>query len=276
MFSLQAHHIVDLYVWVDEALPQQAPQRSGRPSFLSNSELITLLIWNTLLLKQKTLKDLHRVARCHLVSEFPKFPKYNAFLEQCHRVTPLMCCLLQSLLCEEAPLIFMDSTMLEVCTLKRAEDHKVAQAVAKFGKNHQGWHYGFKLHAAISKDNLLTAIAFTPANVYDAQAMPKLVNEHTRVGVGDSQYGARVMGRNLWEQYGTVFITPPHWKQKRKMATPFQNVLLSMRSKIESAFDILKNHLHLVSSFPCSVFGYLVHYVRILLGYQVMALARGE
>lgn len=275
MFSLQAHHIVDLYVWVDELLPK-APRAAGRPSILSNSELVTLLIWNTLLLKQKTLKDLYRFSRCHLVSEFPKFSKYNAFLEQCHRVTPLMSVLLGRLLDQEAPIIFMDSTMIPVCKLKRADSHKVAKNIACFGKNHQGWHYGFKLHASISSTCVLTAVALTPANIHDAQMMPHLVNDHTRIGVGDSLYGARVMGRHLWKKHGTVFFAPPHYKQKKKMATPFQNQLLSDRSKIESVFDYLKEHLHLVSSFPRSVFGYLVHYIRILLGYQVMALSRGK
>jgi hypothetical protein len=275
MFSLQAHHIVDLYVWVDETLPQ-TQSSVGRKPIISNSELVTILIWNTLLLKQKTLKDLYRFSCCHLASEFPKFPKYNAFLEHCHRVTPAMFSLLELLLHRETSIIFMDSTMIPVCRLKRADSHRVAKNLARFGKNHQGWHYGFKLHASISKDRILTALALTPANIHDAQVMPALVNRYTKIGVGDSHYGARVMGRYLFEKYGTVFVAPPHFTQKKKIATPFQNQLLSDRSKIESVFDILKEHLHLVSSFPRSVFGYLVHYIRILLGYQVMALAWGK
>lgn len=275
MFSLQSHHIVNLYVWVDDLVPKQTSSVE-RPSILSTSELITLLIWNTLLLKQKTLKDLYRVTACHLSSEFSRLPKYNAFLEQCHRVTPLMFSLLRMLLEEKTTVIFMDSTMLPVCKLKRADSHKVAKSLARFGKNHQGWHYGFKLHAGISSYRTLTAVALTPANMHDAQMMPHLVNRHTKIGVGDSHYGAKVMGRHLWEKYGTVFVAPPHFTQKKKVATPFQNALLSERSKIESVFDYLKEHLHLVSSFPRSVFGYLVHYVRILLGYQIMALSRGE
>ncbi len=275
MLSLQSHHIVDLFVWVDDTLPQE-PYVTGRPSCLSESEMITLLVWNTLLLKQKNLKDLYRFTQCHLAKEFPKMPKYNGFLEQCHRVAPSMFWFLQILLVSKEPLIFMDSTMLPVCRLKRAHTHRVAKAIAQFGKNHQGWHYGFKLHAAISKECVFTELALTPANVHDAQMMPHLVNKYTRIGAGDSHYGASVMGRILWEKYGTFFVAPPHFKQKRKMATPFQNTLLNMRSKIESVFDYLKEHLHLVSSFPRSVFGYLVHYIRILLGYQILALSKGK
>lgn len=185
---------------------------------------------------------------------------------------PAMYLLLDFLLEKQCPIVLMDSTMLPVCKIKRSDSHRVAKKIAKYGKNHQGWHYGFKLHAGISREKKLTAIALTPANVHDAQVMPLLVNEHTKIGVGDSHYGASVMGRILFEKYKTVFIAPPHFKQKRKIATLFQNALLSERSKIESTFDFLKEHLHLVSSFPRSIFGYLVHYVRILLGYQIMAL----
>lgn len=275
MSFLRSHHIVNIYCWVDDLVVKKSSS-VGRPSILSDSELITILVWNTLVLRQKTLKDVHRIALCHLSYEFPHFPTYNAFLEHCHRVTPLMYYVLQTLLDGHSPLVFMDSTMLPVCKLKRSDTHKVAKSIAQYGKNHQGWHYGFKLHVAVSSKKYLSAIALTPANRHDAQVMPYLVNKHTRVGVGDSHYGAKVMGRKLWKKYGTVFITPPHFTQKRKVATPLQNILFSQRSKIEAVFDILKEHLHLVSSFPRSIHGYLVHYVRVLLGYQVMALLQGE
>lgn len=252
------------------------PKRLGRPASLSDSEVITLLLWNTLLLRQKTLKDVHRFALCYLKSEFPTIPKYNAFLNHCHRAAPHMAMILSRLLESDADIVFMDSTMVPVCRLKRADTHKVAKKTANFGRNHQGWHYGFKLHAGVSKRKTFTALLFSPANVHDAQMMPFLVNEHTRIGVGDSHYGARVMGRKLFEACGTVFIAPPHFKQRTKIATPFQNALLSARSVIESVFDILKEHLHLVSSFPRSVYGYFVHYVRILLGYQIVALFGGR
>lgn len=58
--------------------------------------------------------------------------------------------------------------------------------------------------------------------------------------------------------------------------TKWQHWLLKTRTKIESVFDYLKEHLHLVSSFPRSVPGYFFHCLRILSGYQVLALLKGE
>ena len=173
----------------------------------------------------------------------------------------------------DEPIKIADSTMLPVCRLHRANRHRVAKNIAAFSKNHQGWHYGFKLHASITLTRKLCTVVLTPANVHDGQVSPRVFNKHTRIGVGDSHYGGRVMLEHLWESQKTIVITPPHFTQKRKIATPWQLQLLDWRSKIEAVFDILKEHLHLVSSFPRSVFGYLVHYIRILLGYQILALS---
>jgi len=91
--------------------------------------------------------------------------------------------------------------------------------------------------------------------------LPKLVKDYMKIIVGDSHYGAKVMRERIWKEYNILIITPPHWKQKTKLATLRQNALLSMRSKIESTFDILKEHFHLVTSFPRSIKGYFVHYL---------------
>lgn len=276
MLSLQLHHIVDLYCLVEETLPKETPSRSGRPALLSQSELITILIWNTLALRHQTLSDLYQALTLYHQKDFPHLPKYRGFVAACHRSLPLLITLLQTLLSRTSPVRIVDATMLPVCTLPRSNSHKVAQTVASFGKNHQGWHYGFKLHASIDLSGKLCGIYFTDASCHAAQALPKILNEHTKIAVGDTLYGAKVMGRYIYDTYGTIIIAPPHPKQKKKLMTKWQHWLLRIRTKIEATFDYLKEHLHLVSSFPRSVNGYLLHYVRILLGYQVMALLKGE
>jgi hypothetical protein len=70
--------------------------------------------------------------------------------------------------------------------------------------------------------------------------------------------------------YGTHILTPPHYKQQKQVMTESQRRLLQRRPKIETVFDYLKEHLHLVTSFLRSVHGYAVHYMRILLGYQLL------
>lgn len=270
MLFLPAHYITDLYVLVDEILPETKKIKGGRPLILSNSEIVTILILNVLTTKQKTLKDVYDWVRNYHKRDFPNLPKYKGFVAHCHRVIPLLVFALENLLASDKPLRFLDSTMLPVCKITRADFHKVAKDVAKFGKNHQGWHYGFKLHASIDQSGRLCQISFTPANQHDAQELPRILNKHAKVAVGDGAYNASVMRRIIFEHLGTIIIAPPHPKQDKKIAACWQHKLLRARAKIEAVFDILKEHLHLVSSFPRSVSGYLLHYLRILIGYQIM------
>lgn len=274
MTLLTKEYIIDLYCFIDELLPKHKKAR-GRPSLLTNSELVTMHVWCMLSEECKTLKQIHKHICIYHKEDFPTMPAYSTFVEHSHRVIPQIQSVLSYILSTQAGTRIMDSTMLPVCKNHRVDSYKTAPNIAGWGKNHQGWHYGFKLHASIDLHGLLSGIAITPANVYDAQMMYEILNDRCDVAVGDTLYGAKVMGRKIFEEYGTVIIAPPHPKQKAKIAADWQNFLLGVRSKIESVFDVLKEHMHLISSFPRSPKGYLLHYLRVLVGYQITALCGG-
>lgn len=268
MLFLQNHHIIDLYCVIDELIPKETKVSKGRPQLMCKSELVTILIWNCLVMHQKTLKDIHHWMCLYHQKDFKHIPKYSGFVHACHELIPIFQNILEQLLCGDAPLRFMDSTMIPVCKYIRADRHKVAKNIAQFGKNHQGWHYGFKLHASVNTQGKLCQIAFTPANIYDAQMIPNILNDRCKIAVGDSHYGARVMREYIFETYGTIIIAPPHYKQTKKILTWWQHKLLTLRPKIETVFDYLKEHMHLVSSFPRSINGFIFHYLKTLVGYQ--------
>jgi Transposase DDE domain len=175
MRALQKQHIVDIFVLVDDSLPKQI--KPGPKSVLSDSELLTILIWDGLTEPHKNLSSVYAWIEREYSDCFPSLPKYQNFVAHCHRLLPTLVWFLQSLLVTAAPLRFADSTMLPVCKYIRAERHKVAKGVAAFGKNWQGWHYGFKLHAAIDHQNRLAALVFTPASEHDNQVEERLANE---------------------------------------------------------------------------------------------------
>ena len=265
---LEKHHIIDLFCVVSDLFPftHRGP---GRPSVLSDAELITILIWHSLAQNAKTLKAVRENTFLYHRDDFPIIPSYEAFVAHTHRIFPKFVFILSYLMNAAAPVRILDSTMLPVCKPPRAESHKVAKNIAAFGKNWQGWHYGFKLHMSINLSGLISAVYFTPANVHDLHAMPKLLNEHCLFAVGDTHYGAKVMNERIKREFGTIVIAPPHPTQNKKIAVEWQIFLLNIRSKIESTSDILKEHMYLVTSFPRSVKGYFLHYVRVLVGYQI-------
>jgi len=275
MNALCKDNIVDLFVWVDDRLLELGISRRcevGRPPSLTSSEIATILIWDGLTETRKTMKNLYRYIAREYADCFPNLPTYKNFVMLIHSNLESIALLLLSTLDYSATLRFVDSTMLEVCKYARVNNHKVARGVAKLGANHQGWHYGFKLHASINRDGVLTGVCFTPANAYDAQHMEKTLRGATKIVVGDSHFGARVMTEKLQSKQGIITVAPPHYKQKQKVATKEQIRLLKQRTKIEAVFDYLKEHMNLVTSFPRSIKGYFVHYIRILLGYQMRVL----
>lgn len=270
MQSLQKHHITDLFVIIDDTLVKREKPCGGRPNLMADSELVTIFIWNALTVKQKNLKEIHKWIKMYHKKEFPKLTNYSAFVDHCHRIMPSLLRVLKQLLSSKEPIRFMDSTMLPVCKLTRADRHKVTKGFADFGRNHQGWHFGFKLHASIDRNGRFTGLSFTPASCHDTQSIPDIIDKNTKVAVGDGGYNAKAMRDYIHSIFGTFIVAPPHPKQNKKLATLWQMVLLKMRPKIESVFGYLKENMNLVTSFPRSVKGYFLHYIRILLGYQFM------
>lgn len=270
MLSLQSHHITDLFVMIDDMLPREQNSLGGRPNLMIDSELITALIWNSLKVKSRTLKDIYQWIEDYHSNDFPKIAKYNGFVKHCQRIIPLLIFVIKSLLLDKAAIRFMDSAMLEVCKKQRVDSHKVCKGLAAWGKNYQGWHFGFKLHASIDNAGRFCGLAISPADVHDSRAEPVILNKYAKIAVGDGSYGGRAMNGPIFEKYGTIVIAPPHPKQNKKLLTKWQLLLLEMRLKIECTFDYLKNHLGLISSFPRSPREYLFHWLRTILGYQVM------
>lgn len=267
MQNLQIQDITDLYVFVDDIVEKR--QNFGRPSVLSDSEIVTILVWCSHFLKMKHIKSIHQFIQKYHQGDFPKIPDYSNFIRHGQRMIPLISKILAGTFDESAEIRFADSTMIQVCKLIRADSHKVARGLANFGKNWQGWHFGFKLHGSINMEGQLCGIHFTPASFHDAQSLPYLIHGETKIIVGDGTYNATVMREKLWREHGVFVLAPPHPKQTTKIMAWWQKALLEARPRIESVWDILKEHQHLVSSFPRSVLGYLFHYLRILLTYQL-------
>lgn len=266
MHSLCKNRITDLFVAVDDSVTKT--EGPGRPG-LTKSEVVTILLWNALTENQYLLKDIHAWIGRHYEAEFPALPHYSAFVDQCHQVLPQLHQLLQQLLASNAPIRWLDSTMVPVCKEHRASHYRVAPKVVGWGKNYQGFWFGFKLHGSINDRGQFCAIALTSADVYDGHMSKKLTNNKTKIAVGDSHYGGRAQTEPLREKNSTIFLAYPHPKQNQKLLAKWQKVLLDFRSKIECVWDQLKEHMRLVTSFPRSATGYLVHYLPLIIGYQL-------
>lgn len=90
MRAIQKQHIVDVFVWIDDAvasLPQTRNKESGgRPAILRDSELLTILIWDGLTEPHKTLHSLYAWIAREYGDYFPRLPAYQNFVAHCHRL----------------------------------------------------------------------------------------------------------------------------------------------------------------------------------------------
>ncbi|MBW4061535.1 transposase [Candidatus Saccharibacteria bacterium] len=254
---------------IDDTVSEPARPKGGRLKLARNSEIITLLIWNCLSNTcQRTLKDIFKWALLYHHPDVPQLGTYGAFVAHCHRLLPKLPQLLgQPLVPAEVRLV--DSTKLPVCRDHRQNRYKVAAGLAGWGYNWQGAWFGFEIHAAVDLEGRLSNVTFTPADVYDGHVTPRLVRSETKIVVGDSHYGDKIARKRLWRDQGVIVVAPVHYKQKAQVMARWQQKLLAARVKVECTFDYLKEHLNLVSSFPRSRDGYMLHDVLILLGYQM-------
>ena len=267
MDTLLKEDITDLFVLVDDLLPGR--MGPGRPGLLSRGEMVTLLVWNALTEPQGTVKGVWKWARRNYSAEFPRIPEYSAFADRANACLPELLSVFRKLLVPGERLRFLDSTKVPVCKNHRAERYKVARDACGWGKNWQGYWFGFKLHLAVDGRGRICAATLTPASEFDGHQSKNLTDGATKVAVGDTHYGGAAQTRPLTQKNGTVFLAYPHWKKSRLLMSPWQKKLLDMRAAVECAFDALKEHLGLVTSFPRSLTGYLVHYLRILIAYQL-------
>lgn len=268
--------LLTLYTTIDD-LVQQAPTPKhrgpgGRPTILSDAELVTALVYAIGLAGTKTIKAAYNLLTNSHRRDFPDTPTYEGFLLHVHRVAPLLWWVLGQLCQPQASdhLRLVDATKVPVCKNIRAKGHKVAAGVADWGKTGEGWFFGFKLHLAVNEHGALRVALLTPGNVSDRTQLDRLFKGFKGVGVGDGGYLIHpTVHQSFWGK-GIWLLTGVR-KNMCKLMTRWQHGLLKVRQRIEGVNDYLKEHLNLVTSFPRSVVGYLVHYLSVLVAYQLHA-----
>lgn len=126
-----------------------------------------------------------------------------------------------------------------------------------------GYSYGFKFHLAVDGAGNLAGFHFSKGSHHDRRRATKLVRGQTKVLVGDSHYGGKPLVAELAAKgVGVVSNTNPD-------PSPADRKLLKRRSLVESVFSTLKVKYQMVSSYCRSRSGYLLYYLRVLLGYQL-------
>ena len=245
-------------------------KRSRRPSTMSNSEVISILI----LFQMSGFKCfkhyyIHYVQR-HMQAEFPKTVSYNRFIELSHGVIMPLTIFLKTC-CGGActGISFVDSTPIRVCKNKRIKANKVFKGIAAVGKSTMGWFYGFKLHIIINDRGEILNFLISQGNMDDREPLKSegFLKKIFGKLFGDKGY----ISQNLFEILftdGIHLVTGIRNKMKNSLMSMNDKIMLRKRSVIETVNDELKNICQIEHSRHRSFTGFIVNILAGLTAYS--------
>lgn len=225
-------------------LPRDTDKKTrNKPCKLSDSEVITILIYFHLK-RFRNLKVFYtQYVQKHMTKEFPHTVSYNRFVElEQKAIMPMVLYLQTCCLGKCTGISFIDSTKLAVCNNKRIHSNKVFKGFAERGHTTTGWFYGFKLHIIINDKGELLSFTITQGNTDDRAP---LANESFTKKVMGKLFGDKgYLGEKLFAFLfvnGIQLITKLRKNMKGKIMSVSDSILLRKRAVIESVNDELKN-----------------------------------
>ncbi|KAA6310944.1 hypothetical protein EZS27_037840, partial [termite gut metagenome] len=218
-------------------------KRYERPSRMSDSEIITILIgfhFGTF----RNFKHYYLFyVQKHLRGEFPNLVSYNRFVELQRKVfIPFV--LFLKLICfgQCTGITYVDSTCIRVCHNKRIRRNKVFKGLAEIGKSTMDWFFGFKLHLLCNERGELVNFCLTKGNVDDRNQKVFSVLSKGLFGklYADKGYISASLFEMLFNK-GIHLVTGIKKNMKNRLMSVNDKILLRKRSIIETINGELKN-----------------------------------
>lgn len=251
---------------------QTAKKKRNKPSKLSDSEVITIMIAFHLG-GYRNLKNFYiNYVQKVLKSEFPTTVSYNRFVELQQKALPPMVIFLKMMrLGACSGISFVDSTPIRVCKNKRIYNHKVFEGIATRGKSTMGYFFDFKLHIVVSDTGEILDFVITPGHIDDRTPLKDATFLKNIFGklFADKGY----IGQKLFEQLfidGIQLITGLKRNMKNSLMSISDKILLRKRSIIETINDELKNICQVEHSRHRSFSNFLSNLISGLIAYSYL------
>ena len=137
-------------------------------------------------------------------------------------------------------ILFIDSTSLTACHVKRASSHRTFKDQAKWGKTTTGWFFGFKLHLVINHQAEIVAFRLTSGNIDDRKPVPEMVKGMQGKAFADRGYLSQKLTKTLIKE-GIHLFTKVKKNMKNKLISLIDKLMLRKRAIIESVCNLLKS-----------------------------------
>ena len=273
--------IEEVYYVIDEIVQHkiQKTPKKGRPSKLTMSEVITILVEGHKR-HYATEKQVYMLILGELRSYFKNIPCYVQFTRAVRKAMQYLDLILEVFTQINASktqkFCIIDSTALPVAGYNK--NHvKWALESAGIGKNMHGFYQGFKLHIIVNQNREIISATTTKANVHDVQLLKndKFIQHVNGLLLGDKGYIASQATQNILKKNGILLIT----KQRKNMDSylnEYYKSLLQKRRHIESIFGYLKTRLGLIFPFLRSPESFITHVKAAVLAYLIRQTKPGE
>jgi len=249
---------------------KSAKKRRNKPSRLSNSEVITIMVAFHIY-GYRNIKHFYiNYVQKHLTEDFPKTVSYNRFVElQQKALMPMVVFLKLMRSGSNTGIAFIDSTPIRVCKNKRIFNHKVFDGIAARGKSTMGYFFGFKLHIIVNDMGEIINFVITPGNIDDREPLKNsdFLKKVSGKLFGDKGYLSQKLFEMLFVD-GIQLITGLRNNMKNQLMTMFDKITLRKRSVIETINDQLKNVCQVEHSRHRSFANFLGNLISGILAYS--------
>ena len=234
------------YVLIDDFLPER-PRRRGRPPAITDAELITLLVAQSLLQVSDDRRFI-AVARRRLGHLFPYLPEQSGYSKRVRALAPQIERAINHL-AFVSPSFFdgvrlLDSTPVPCAasreTVKRSE--LAGRAAYGYCRSHSRYFWGFRLYLLCAADGTPIAFELAAANEPERKVAKEMLERVALEGytvIADKGFAGEDF-ESFMASRGATFLRPD-----RKGERPRFGSLGAVRQWVESAFWSLKGQLGL-------------------------------
>lgn len=246
------------------AMIQEALKRPGPAPHLSDSEVITLALYQELIGEPRE----DHFLRLHQASLRPFFPGLNERSRYNRRKRDLWSVMLavrlslqlvlDGLELEETAAI--DSAPVPCVSYKRGKQASDFVGTADYGvcSSKAMKYFGCKLHSVVSLTGLILGFLLTPANCYDNQPVVELLDSfshHLQRLLGDGAYNDATLQSYLAQHRSLQLLAPAKANQEPKRSSSAQKQLNRLRLICETVNAQLQEQLHLSKHYAKSTWG---------------------
>jgi hypothetical protein len=248
------------------AMIQHALERPGPAPHLSESELVTIALYQELIGEPRE----DHFLRLHQASLRPFFPGLNERSRYNRRKRDLWSVILavrvslqmvlDALALEETAAI--DSAPVPCVSYKRGKQGRDFLGTADYGvcSSKAMKYFGCKLHSVVSLTGVIMSFLITPASPYDKQPVVELLDSfahHLKRLRGDGAYNDAALQSFLKQYRSLELLAPAKVNQQPQRSQSTQQQLNRLRLICETVNAQLQEQLHLSKHYAKSTWGLL-------------------